>query len=133
MSTLTNYEQSLGLKEIGFNEPTQNLFFFDCDNTYFMGSKEDWAEDFNSDASNWNALTDHISRPTLNTAAYWLREHKGIHVSVRPISCDWEYTIWQCKNAMSWEQVEQDIFTSHDKALSEGITRAIALKQKEGV
>jgi len=121
--TLCSGELSRKLKEAGFDAPV-NTYFFDGD------TGTNCTHEFTGDLfSNFNSDMLCISRPSLALAAQWLREVKGMHVSVAPeyeyIASQWSYELFSC-NEKDWKLITGfGGYMEHNVALSDGIDNAL--------
>ena len=73
--THCTYEQSLALKEIGFDMPTRD-YYLHTGRLIETASCHDWSRD--------NFATSTIAAPTRSEVLDWAREKKGIDAWVRP-------------------------------------------------
>lgn len=102
---LCDFEQSVKLKELGFN--------WECDNAFISG---EILKPVTGGLQNWNVHNDILySRPTIALAIMWIREVKGLHLYVNMNSAFTFQFIFQ-----KIEVIEHNISTV--RAFGEGIS-----------
>lgn len=75
-----------------------------------------------------------LSRPTLEVAQRWLREVKGIHITVKPneASANCKYFVTVIVNDTKWGNVQDDnrktiMFNTYEEAQEAGIKKALEI------
>ena len=125
-----DYETCVALKELGFSEPTlayYHGFLSSKPLLYLVIDEDSMPEDgvnvFNL-LSNSNKYKDskNIDAPTLWEAQKWLREEKGIHISIDYDEFDWSYCLFDCSKK-HYKQLSncRMYFKSYEEALLNGI------------
>lgn len=126
MKDFVSYETAKKLKAAGFNEPCSYYY------TSYDGLKGNIQESCNGDG-NFNAIITDLcaikcSAPTLYHTQKWLREVKGIEVSVAWCRNRKSYYYWYGELACHDENVRFEFdFPSYESALSAGIDAALDL------
>lgn len=148
-----SYEQSVKLKELGFD--------WKCDHYYTYGYENLDSENTNKIVRFHTDIFPNIPRtisvyglcysaPRLDQAAAWLRDEKDIVVIAEPdwdyedaeihsdyLTGKWYFVVWKdgervdCNFDPSKEDEEIWLFDTYEQALSAGIDKALELLEKE--
>ena len=100
---LTTFEQSVHLKQIGFDWATPDSFNKDSNEYSIAGFQKNW---------NFESISN-ISRPTIPLALQFFREVKGLHI---PIMC-YPDANGRCYRTL-WYFENDNVFDTHDQAAS---------------
>lgn len=138
MEEFVTYEQSVKLKELGFDEMCNH--YYENGKLYegFVDEDEDPDPDINPDYptayGNYNFMKQTFSAPTLAQAQKWLREVQGIIICVgprfyknkRPIR-GYDYYLFD-KDDGYYSHIESEaVYDTYEESLSEGINKALEL------
>lgn len=139
MEDYVTYEQAVKLRELGFDWECNHVYYGENATHLFPDERKKLCECFRRNSNN----TDYrFSAPTLNQAAKWLREVKGIAVCVQSFDNNkdprygkfwWkEYFLPNCKERGQqwvewWISGQHPIFPNYEEALCDGISKMLEL------
>lgn len=125
MEDIISYEQAKDLKEAGFNDKTRYLFKLDGSNVFWCPSSRNYPRC--------------LKAPSLAQVAKWLREIKGLFIDVWLSASGYSWYIEKCStpenrgtfvaqhDEESGDDEDSGSFTTYEKALSDGISKALSI------
>lgn len=124
MTNHCTHEQSLALKEIGFDIPTRDYY----DKSGNLCNHDGYFWNYNQK----NLLEDITSAPTHSEVLQWAREKKGIHGEVSILEWDKEYAIWYYIKPEAEVPSLPEFYPSWDEAESALVNKIIEIiKEKK--
>lgn len=124
---LVNFEQAKTLKELGFPQEVHPWHLYDIHTGILH-------KDYDDSSPLYLTENDTCMAPTLELAAKWLREEKGIYVTPslmyynKPID-GWKHIQFEaCVVDWHWNAyLRYEYYSTYEKALSAGIDKAIEI------
>ena len=132
-----DYETCVALKELGYKVPTSAYYMPNNETLYFVSNpyRGGYVIDcFHSHNSLREDVMTHdfIDAPTMWEAQKWLREEKGIHISIDYDEFEWSYCLFDCSKK-HYKQLSncRMYFKSYEEVLLNGIKVSVDfLKEK---
>ena len=123
MTNHCTHEQSLALKEIGFDMPVRDWYTNSLKGTLLLSSEG---------YQNFNISDVLTSAPTHSEVLQWAREKKGIHGEVSILEWDKEYAIWYYIKPEAEVPSLPEFYPSWDEAESALVNKIIEIiKEKK--